>query len=63
MSDERTPEAITVFHCGGDCPKGGEHKWDGEGITWETPGAGGAATSTCSKCGLAAIDYDMMNAD
>lgn len=72
MSDDRktkpeVPESkrsgnITVFACGGGCPKGGEHQWDGPEETWEGPEGGGGGSATCSKCGIAAIDYDMMNA-
>lgn len=50
-------KVITFFICGGGCPKGGEHQWDGPEKIWDTGGS-----TTCSKCGLAQIDYDMMNA-
>lgn len=47
-----------VFVCGGDCPKGGDHSWDGDEVRTET-----MCSVTCSKCGLARIDYDMLRAE
>jgi hypothetical protein len=55
--DKKDREEITVFSCGGDrCPKGGVHEWDGPTKKWDT-----GESSTCSKCGLAHIDWCMMN--
>jgi len=36
-------EGISVFSCGvsNQCPKGGDHQWDGEGVDFK---------SECSKC-------------
>jgi len=69
-------EDIAFFSCGGDCPKGREHVWDGPTIElrshcYKCDGKGcdkcdGGAyvsgeTGSCSKCGLTSIDHDMMN--
>ena len=56
FAEEQRTKEITVFACGGDCPKGGKHQWDGPTTRWGTGESG-----TCSKCGIAQIDYDMMN--
>lgn len=56
--DEKPKEEITVFSCGGDrCPKGGVHEWDGPFVKLGDTGE----SVTCSKCGLAHIDWSMMN--
>jgi hypothetical protein len=49
---------VTTFACGGRCPKDGKpHVWDGPEARSAT-----MTSVTCSKCGLAAIDYDTMSA-
>jgi len=66
---ETVPEApdskreVTIFSCGGSkCSKGGEHEWDGEWVTWDDPEGGGGGSTTCSKCGMTSMHYDLMNA-
>ncbi len=42
-----------VFQCGGkNCPKGGEHSWDGEGVIYTTtcPECADVATPDCERC-------------
>lgn len=64
MNGEKESEPFLAFVCGGkSCPKGGDHEWDGEWALWDDPGGGGGGSATCSKCGLARIDYDMMNCE
>jgi len=61
MSEETKPE-ITIHTCGPSrkeckcqCPDGPcEHKWDGETVSY-----GRAYTSTCSKCGMLAIEHSL----
>jgi len=48
--------AVAVFVCGRElCRDGQPHQWDGKGID-----DGHMSSATCSKCGLAAIDHDLM---
>jgi hypothetical protein len=57
----RDPEPVHVFICGRElCRDGQPHSWDGEGIECEMGGGGFMSSATCSKCGLAAIDHDLM---
>jgi hypothetical protein len=41
------------FACGGGCPKGGDHSWDGPGIifTRPCPDCADVVTSNCHRCG------------
>lgn len=46
---------VDVFECGGKCPKGGDHSWDGPGIEWTHPcahceGSGRLGDETCPRC-------------
>lgn len=44
---------LQVFQCGGQaCPRGGEHSWDGEGITFTSPcpDCADVATPDCPRC-------------
>lgn len=55
------PDQVSLFICGREfCKDGKPHSWDGEGIESEMPGGGYMSSATCSKCGLAAIDHDLM---
>ena len=45
-----------------DCEKNGGHVWDGKPITFRI-GAATGGSATCSKCGIAAIDFDMQRCD
>ena len=42
--------------CNCNCPDSCEHVWDGEGEELE----GGGSSVSCSRCGMLAIDHDMM---
>lgn len=53
-------EPVTAISCGGPlCPAGGEHQWDAE-VTEELEGGGGFSSVACSKCGITAMDQDML---
>ena len=65
MSDKDKQDTLSsgIFICGGQkCPVGGEHVWDGPMEEYRGPNGSYTVTATCSKCGISAIDYDMMNA-
>jgi hypothetical protein len=52
---------VRVFICGRElCKDGQPHSWDGPGVESEMGGGGFMSSTTCSKCGLAAIDHDLM---
>ncbi len=42
----------TVFTCGGDCSKGGDHSWDGPGVIWTMacPACADVVTEDCARC-------------
>lgn len=56
MENERQEDkkAITTFTCGPKCKPGEEHSWDGPVVKLENGGS-----SSCSKCGMLAIDAAM----
>jgi hypothetical protein len=67
IEDGPTPkegDQVTVFFCGPsrgqckcECATGGpcDHVWDGP----EVPFGDRGSSSTCSKCGMTAIDHDL----
>ena len=58
---EKSVEPVHVFICGRElCRDGQPHSWDGPGVESEMGDGGFMSSATCSKCGLAAIDHDLM---
>lgn len=61
------PGAITVFSCGpstSPCgPEYDDHAWDDEEDLYDGAGRVCGGTKKCSKCGMAAMDYDLWNAE
>lgn len=41
-----------MFMCGGGCPKGGDHSWDGPGVifTRECPACNDVTPGDCARC-------------
>lgn len=54
--ERRAREGVQVFSCGG-CVDDDDHVWDGPTQRDEN-----TESATCSKCGLAHIDWCLMNA-
>lgn len=49
---------VTIFVCGREfCKDGQSHQWDGPERIFD---GGCGSSSTCSKCGLDAMSYDLM---
>jgi len=52
-------KGVSFIVCGGACPAyQGDHRWDGP-----DDDDGFCVTTTCSGCGLRAIDYDLLKAE
>lgn len=43
---------MTFFACGGGCPKGGDHSWDGPGVIWTMPcpDCADVTEGDCKRC-------------
>jgi hypothetical protein len=58
----RVHQAVQMFMCGGQCKDGQDHNWDGPDQETVEPNGASTSSVTCSKCGLAHIDWCLMNA-
>ena len=54
--DESIPPKMAIFICGTKCSDQNGHEWNGPTVKIEN-----GESATCSKCGVSAIDWSLMN--